>query len=204
MHFWTSDEPLVLASGSATRRLLLESAGVPVIVSPADIDERKVEQPLRSAGESPAAIAAHLARAKALAVSAEQPGRIVLGADQTLALGTTLFSKPASIEAARHHLQMLSGQTHSLHSAIALVRDGNPVFETVAEARLSMRDLSAAFIEAYLQAEGAGVCSSVGAYKLEGLGVHLFERIEGDHATILGLPLLALLPALRQFGYLLS
>ena len=201
---WLATDPLTLASGSGTRREILERAGIPIITHPADIDERAVEQPLRSAGASPAEIAAHLARAKATVIAERFPGRLVLGADQTLALGQELFAKPPTIAAARQHLQRLSGKTHSLHSALCLVRGGAVVFEGVAEAQLTMRALSEPFLDAYLQAEGQAVCGSVGAYRLEGLGAHLFSRVEGDQTTVLGLPLLSLLPALRQLGYLVG
>lgn len=196
--------PLVLASGSGTRRQLLEAAGVPVAVDPAAIDERAVEAPLRAAGALPAAVAAHLAAAKARAVAPRHPGRLVLGADQVLALGTALFSKPASAAAARDHLRRLAGHTHSLHAALCLVRGEATVFATVAEARLTMRPLSEPFLDAYLKAEGEAVLASVGAYRLEGLGIQLFSHVEGDHATILGLPLMELLPALRDAGALLA
>lgn len=194
----------MLASGSSARRTLLLAAAIPIDVVPADIDERAVEAPLRAAGAAPEAVAAHLARAKAAAVAALRPGRLVLGADQVLALGMELFSKPASVAHARSHLQRLSGRTHALHSALCLRRDDTELFEAVGTARLTMRPLSAAFLDDYLAAEGEAVCGSVGAYRLEGLGIHLFTAIEGDHSTILGLPLLALLPALRQAGVLLG
>ena len=202
--FWRGTAPLVLASGSSARRVLLAAAGIPLDIAPADIDERAVEAPLRAAGGAPDAVAAHLAAAKARHVSARHPGRWVLGADQVLALGPELFSKPASVAAAREHLERLSGRTHALHSAVCLVRDGAVAFETIGTARLTMRPLSRDFIDAYLEAEGETVCASVGAYRLEATGVQLFERIEGDHATILGLPLLELLPALRRAGLLLG
>jgi septum formation protein len=196
--------PLVLASGSTTRRTLLEAAGIPVLVDPAAVDERAIEAPLRAAGAAPAAVAAHLAAAKARAVAPRHPGRLVLGADQVLALGTEMFSKPASPLAARDHLRRLAGHTHSLHAAACLLRDGAPPFTAAAEARLTVRPLSDAFLDSYLMAEGDAVLASVGAYRLEGLGIQLFSRIEGDHATILGLPLLDLLPALRRAGALLA
>lgn len=201
---WRAAAPLVLASGSRARRDLLHAAGIPLDVVPADIDERAAEVPLRAAGAAPEAVAAHLAGAKAREVAARHPGRLVLGADQVLALGPELFAKPASVAAARGHLERLSGRTHALHSALCLVHDEAVLFETVGTARLTMRPLSAAFLDAYLAVEGDAVCASVGAYRLEGLGVQLFDRIEGDHATILGLPLLALLPTLRHMDLLLG
>jgi septum formation protein len=143
-----------------------------------------------------------LARAKAVAVSALLPGRIVLGADQTLSLNLRRFSKPADRHAAHDQLRMLAGKTHTLHSAVALVRDGREVFAHIEEARLTMRPLSDAFIARYLDSAGHSVTASVGAYQVEGLGIHLFERIEGDHFTVLGLPLLPLLRTLRAEGWL--
>lgn len=192
---------LVLASKSAVRRIVLEATGIPVEIDPADIDERGVEARLLSPKSGPEAAATLLAREKALSVSRRRPG-LVLGADQTLALGDRRFSKPADIAAAREQLKALSGQTHALHSAAAVARDGKIAFETVSTARLSVRPLSEAFLDAYLAAAGDRVKKSVGAYQLEGLGVHLFERIEGDYFTILGLPLLPLLAHFRQAGLL--
>ena len=145
-----------------------------------------------------------LAREKARAVSSRHSGQFVVGADQTLALGTRLFSKPAGSVQAAEQLRALAGNRHELHSAVAVARDGKILFETVAVAGMTMRPLTAAEIEAYLNEAGDAVTSSVGAYQLEGLGVHLFERIEGDHFTVLGMPLLPLLGALRQRGLLQS
>ena len=204
MPLWLSRQPLILASASATRKAILDGAGVPVEVRPAAIDERALEDQLMAAAAKPADVAAHLAQAKALAISMSAAGRLVLGADQVLNLDGRLFAKPVSIAAARQHLEALSGRSHELLSAVCLALDGRPIFEAVATARLRMRPLSDAFIDAYLDVEGKAVCASVGAYRLEGLGAHLFERVEGDHTTVLGLPLLTLLPALRQFGYCLG
>ena len=198
MALWLSDQPLLLASKSVSRRSLLQGAGIPIKVIAADINERAVEA--KAGLGDPGGVAALLAREKALAVPA--PGRLVLGADQTLALGQRRFSKPVDRTAARGQLKLLRGQVHMLHSTIAIVRDGNPVFEHCATARLTMRAFSDAFLEAYLDAAGAAVTASVGAYQVEGLGVHLFGRIEGEHSTILGLPLLPSLEALRREGVL--
>jgi septum formation protein len=143
-------------------------------------------------------VAALLAREKALAVAAQAPDRLVLGADQTLALGQRRFSKPTDRAAAREQLKLLRGQAHTLHSAVAIVRDRRPIFEHRATAHLIMRPFSDAFLESYLDAVGDAVTTSVGAYQVEGIGVQLFERIEGDHSTILGLPLLPVLAALRR------
>ena len=201
---WCWPTPLLLASGSATRRLLLSEAGIPVEAESPDVDERAIEASLAATGARPADIALALARAKAEAVSVRHPGRLVLGGDQTLSLDGRAFHKPSTTLAAREQIAALSGATHHLESAVALVRDGAVLFETVARAALTMRVLSPAFIAAYGAAAGDGVRDSVGGYKLEGLGIHLFERIEGDHATILGLPLLPLLQALRGLGALVG
>jgi nucleoside triphosphate pyrophosphatase len=196
MSLWCGQYPLVLASQSRTRQMLLANAGIEFEAVPADIDERAVQQ--ASGYSAPGDIAALLAREKALFVSSRKPGRFVVGADQTLALGTRLFSKPAGRAQAAEQLRALSGQRHELHSAVAVARDGKILFEAMAIAGMTMRQLGEADIEAYLNEAGDAVTSSVGAYQLEGLGVHLFERIEGDHFTILGLPLLPLLDFLRN------
>jgi septum formation protein len=200
MPLWQSADPLVLASKSVIRRTMLEAAGLPVVVAPADIDERAVEARagLVGAGE----VAVLLAREKARVASARSGPRFVIGADQTLALADQRFSKPAGRAAARDQLRALSGRTHELHSAVAVARDGRVLFCHVDVARLTMRTLSDRFLEAYLDEAGPAVTSSVGAYQLEKLGVHLFERIDGDHFTILGLPLFALLGFLRREGWL--
>jgi septum formation protein len=200
MTMWRGIQPLILASQSTARQALLANAGIPFEAIPAELDERAIE--LASALSAPGAIAALLARDKALFVSAKHPGRYVIGADQTLILGERLFSKPAGRAQAAAQLRTLAGQTHELHSAVAVARDGEILFEDVSIARMTVRPLDAAAISAYLDAAGEAVTTSVGAYQLEGLGVHLFERIEGDHFTILGLPLLPLLKFLRSRGLL--
>ena len=200
MGLWLAAVPLVLASGSVVRRQLLEAAGIPVEVRPASLDERAVEASAPS--DNPSAVAALLARAKALRVASDVPGRLVVGADQTLALGTRRFDKPADRAAERAQLQALAGRTHELHAAVAVARNEGVLFEHVAVARLTMRALSDPVLDRYLDAAGAKVTASVGGYQLETLGVHLFERIEGDHFTILGLPLLPLLAYLRAEGSL--
>jgi septum formation protein len=200
MSLWLADQPLVLASKSAIRGEILRAAGLAIEVCPADIDERTIEQ--GSAARDPGEIAALLAREKAHAVAARLPGRVVLGADQTLALGERRFSKPADRAAAREQLTLLRGQTHQLHTAIALVREGVILFEHREAARLTMRVFSDRFLEHYLDAAGAAVTASVGGYQLEKTGIQLFERVEGDHFVILGLPLLPLLLHLRQAGWL--
>jgi septum formation protein len=196
MTLWRGKTPLILASQSRARQALLTQAGIDFKAVPAELDERALQQ--TSGLSAPGEIAAHLARAKALAVSSRQPGGYVIGADQTLALGTRLFSKPAGRAQAAEQLRALAGRSHELHSAVAVARDREILFEEIATARMNMRRLGEAEIETYLDQAGEAVTTSVGAYQLEGLGVHLFERIEGDHFTILGLPLLPLLAFLRS------
>jgi septum formation protein len=193
---WLLAEPLVLASRSAARAALLAAAGIAVEVSPADIDERGVEA--KAAAQDAGGAAALLAREKARAVAALRPGRLVLGADQTLALGARRFSKPADRAAAAEQLHALRGKTHALHSASALMRDGEVLFQHADTARLTMRSFSDKFLAQYLDAAGDAVTASVGGYQLEKPGIQLFERIEGDYFTILGLPLLPLLDFLRR------
>jgi septum formation protein len=200
MTLWRGKYPLILASQSRARQLLLSNAGIDFEAVAAEIDERAVQQ--ASSLSAPGEIAGLLAREKALSVSIRQPGKIVVGADQTLALGMRLFSKPADRAQAAGQLRALAGRSHELHSAVAVARDGKILFETVTIARMTMRQLGEAEIDAYLDQAGEAVTSSVGAYQLEGPGVHLFERIDGDHFTILGLPLLPLLAFLRSAGLL--
>lgn len=200
MTVWLASAPLVLASRSAARCAVLEAAGIPIELCPADLDERALEAAATAA--DPTAIAAMLAREKASLVGKSHPGRLVLGADQTLALGPKRFSKPADRMAARAQLQALRGRSHELHAALAFVGDGSVVFEHVETARLTMRHFSDDFLDRYLDAIGDAVLASVGCYQLEGIGVQLFERIEGDYFTILGLPLLPALDFLRRRGCL--
>jgi septum formation protein len=200
MPLWLAARPLLLASRSAVRRAVLEAAGVPVEARPAPIDERGIEA---QSGLSQAdAVAALLAREKARAAAAGDPDRIVLGADQTLSLGARRFAKPADRAGAREQLCALRGNTHTLHSAIAVVRAGEVVFEHVDAAHLTMRNFSDAFLEAYLDTVGDAATASVGGYQLEGPGIQLLECVEGDHFTVLGLPLLPLLDWLRRAGLL--
>lgn len=201
MPLWLAGRPLLLASKSKVRRSLLIAAGVPVEVRPAELDERVVETDART--EEPNGVAAHLAREKAALASRSNPGCLVLGADQILALDGKRFTKAPDRAAARAQLRTLSGRTHSLHSAVACVQNGAVAFEHVSVARLTMRTLSDEFLDAYLDAAGEAALESVGAYQLEGLGSQLFERIEGDYFAILGLPLLQVLDFLRRQGCLL-
>lgn len=202
MALWLADQPLVLASRSKVRQKLLSAAGVPVEVRPADIDERGLEA--AAAVSEPGAIAGLLARAKASAAAAMCPGRLTLGADQTLALGTASFAKPADLTGARAQLCALRGRTHELHSAIAFVKDGQVLFEDVGVARLTMRTFSDRFLDHYLDTVGDTATTSVGGYQIEGPGAQLFERIDGDYFTVLGLPLFPALDFLRRQGCLAS
>jgi septum formation protein len=198
---WLAADPLVLASRSKVRQMLLAAAGIPIEIRPADLDERGLEAHAPSL--PPDAIAALLAREKAHAVARLNPGRLTLGADQTLALGAERFAKPAGRAAAGAQLRALCGRTHELHSAIAFVQDATLLFEHVSVARLTMRSFSDRFLELYLDAVGSAATASVGAYQFEGLGIQLFERVDGDYFTVLGLPLIAALDFLRRRGCLL-
>lgn len=199
---WIGAARPVLASRSPTRRLLLENAGIAVDVEAAALDERALENEFLAGGGSPAQLAARLARAKALEVSARRPGALCFGADQTLRLDGSLFHKPGDMDAAEQSLKRLAGRTHVLNSAVCVARDGAPLFEATQSARMTMRALDEGDVRRYLAAAGPAVLSSVGAYQAEGVGIHLFEAIDGDHWTILGLPLLSLLKWLRTNGFL--
>lgn len=196
MSLWRGKSPLILASQSSARKMLLVNAGLEFKAITADIDERGIQAASRLS--NPREIALLLAREKARAVSVLHPGSHVIGADQTLALGDRLFNKPAGRPQAMAQLRELAGNCHELNSAVAVAHDGKIVFEDVSVARMTMRQMTEAELSAYLGAAGDAVTTSVGAYQLEGLGIHLFERIEGDHFTILGLPLLPLLAFLRR------
>lgn len=189
---------LVLASSSPFRKTLMQNAGLAFEAQAAEIDERQIETGL--SGASPDQVALVLARAKALDVAGRHPGALVLGSDQTMSLGDRVYHKSRSIDEAREALLSLSGQTHRLNSAIALVRDRAIVWEHVAHAELTVRPLSEAFVDRYLERVGEKVFSSVGSYQIEGEGIQLFSRIVGDYFTIVGLPLLPLLEKLRDLG----
>jgi septum formation protein len=193
-------ETIILGSGSRFRRQLLENAGLAVEVDLPRIDERLAEQAVEGSGMTPAELAEILAEAKATEVSARNPGRLVIGCDQTMSLEDRLFHKPGDMEQARRHLLTLSGRTHELHSAVVLARDGNAIWRHVSTARLTMRDLDPAFIGRHLARVGEKALESVGAYQIEGEGIQLFDAVEGDHFTIVGLPLLPLLAELRGLG----
>ena len=195
-----SGERLILASKSAARRAMLEGAGVPFSVQVADVDEDAVKathDPADAAG-----LAVELARVKALAVSRHDPEAWVLGGDQTLAFAGGVVSKAASMTAARAQLAAMRGRGHQLHSGAALARNGQVVWSGVDTVTLRVRDFSDAFLDAYLAAEGDGLLTSVGSYRLEGMGAQLFEAVEGDYFTVLGLPLWPVLAELRRAGVL--
>jgi len=196
----TQKPELLLASGSPFRRQLLENAGLSFRVERSTIDERAVEKTLEGSNADPETVAEVLAEAKAVEVSERFPDALVIGADQTLSLGDEVFHKPADMEGARHHLLKLSGRTHQLNSAVVLARAGEVIWRHVGVARLSMRALDPAFIGRHLASVGEKALSSVGAYQIEGEGIQLFEKIEGDTFTIVGLPLLPLLQELRALG----
>lgn len=187
---------LILASASASRAQILRDAGIIFDVVPANVDE----DTMKASVEEPRALAEALASLKAFTVSASHPGQLVLGADQVLVLEGRVMSKAPDPETAAQYLRRLRGRRHVLISALALARGGAPVWRHTAVAALTMRDFSDAFLEDYLAREGEAVLGSVGCYRLEGLGVQLFETVEGDYFSILGLPLQPLLGALRGFG----
>lgn len=198
--FWLGEAPLILASGSATRLQLLEAAGLPVEVSKPVVDERLIEAEFLAMGGRPAGVAATLAEAKALSVSPARPGRVVLSADQMLTCEGRPFHKPENTVGAERQIAMLAGRKHELTSAFVLARDGRIIGAGASTAVLAMRPLTPDFIRDYVALAGVAATTSVGGYQLEGLGIHLFEAIEGDHATILGLPMLSLLAMLRNLG----
>lgn len=190
---------MILATQSAARRAVLSGAGVPFETVVAGVDEDAAKMLLLAKGATPRAVAEALAEEKALAVSRARGG-LVIGADQTLDLDGQLFDKAESLDQARARLQLLRGQTHQLHSAVAAAEGGAVVWRETVSARLTMRNFSDAFLDRYLADEGAAALGSVGCYRLEGLGAQLFSEIEGDYFTILGLPLFGLLELLRTRG----
>ncbi len=196
--------PIILASSSAARRRLLEAAGLTLAIRPTAVDEAEIKRGARAEGASAEDAATWLAALKAERVATREPNAIVIGADQILVCEGAWFDKPEHTDAARAQLRALRGKPHVLATAIVCQQGGRRLWQHLAQPRLFMRAISDAFLDAYLEAEGAAVTSSVGAYRLEGLGIHLFERIEGEHAAILGLPMLPLLGFLRQHGVLLS
>lgn len=201
---WLDSSLLILASGSATRVAMLRAAGVALEQQKPDVDERAVEAPLRAAGVNAADRALALASAKALDVSQRHQNRLVLGADQTLEAADHPGVKARDRAEARVFLKALAGRKHSLHSAVAIARGGTILFQSVETARLRMRALNDHFIATYLDHVGDESLSSVGGYRIEAEGLNLFDRIEGDHDVILGLPLLSTLSFLRRIGALAS
>lgn len=197
---------LVLASGSSGRAALLKGAGIVFDKNPADLDERAIEEALTVDGvcPDPMDVAVVLARAKAEHISSQEKDAYVIGADQVLALGDKIFEKPATMEIARENLLKFRGQTHYLHAAICVVRNGEMIWDHVETAAMTMRDFSSEFLGEYLVEAGDSVKTSVGAYRLEETGIHLFEKIEGDYFTILGLPLIPLLDFLREQKIIIS
>lgn len=189
---------LVLASASPFRKALLENAGLTFDVEPAQIDERAVEAALGDL--NPEDVATILAEAKAQDVSERNPGAIVIGSDQTLSLEGTIYHKASNMDEARRRLLALSGKTHELNSAIVLAKDGETIWRHLSVARMTMRDLDPGFVGRHLSNVGDSALASVGAYQFEGEGIQLFERIDGDYFTIIGLPLLPLLAQLRDLG----
>jgi septum formation protein len=191
---------IILASASPFRKALLANAGIEFTAIPADVNERALEAPLEGTGATPEDVASILAEAKAINVSESHPEALVIGCDQTLSLGDRVFHKPRDKEDARRHLLDLSGKTHQLNSAVVLMRDGETLWRDVSIARLTMRKLDPAFIGRHLAKVGDKALASVGAYQIEGEGIQLFEKIDGDYFTIVGLPLLPLLAKLRDLG----
>ena len=192
---------VTLASTSASRRTLLSQAGVTFEAGAPGVDEDMAKAALLAEGATPREVADALAELKAVRLSGRRQG-LVIGADQTLDLGGVLMDKAADVDEARKHLVRLRGRPHKLHAAVVVAQDGRPIWRDLQTATLWMRDISDGFLEAYLQAHGQAVLSSVGCYHLEREGVQLFERIEGDYFTILGLPMLGLLDLLRRHGAL--
>jgi septum formation protein len=195
---------LVLASGSASRKALLMAAGVAFTADPADLDEEALMAGLQMQGAAAAKVASELAQQKAVLVSRRHPGRVVLGGDSVIAFGGEYLSKCATLEAARALLARLAGHTHLLVSAAALARDGAVLWTHASPCQMTMRTLSPQFLDDYLAAEGSAILSSVGCYHYEGRGAQLFDTVDGDYFSVLGLPLLPVLAQLRKEGLLAS
>ena len=191
---------VILASGSAGRRMLLENAGVPFRVEIPDVDERTIEAAIEDSGATPAELALILAEAKAIEVSLRFPDVIVIAADQTMNMGDRLFHKPADMDEARRNLIALSGNTHELNSAVVVAENGTAPWSHVDTAYMTMREFSPAYVGRYLSAVGDAALKSVGSYQIEGMGAQLFDTAEGSYFTIVGLPLLPLLQVLREYG----
>ena len=191
---------VILASGSAGRRMLLENAGVPFRVELPDVDERAIEAAIDESGATPAELALILAEAKAIEVSLRFPDAIVIAADQTMNMGDRLFHKPADMDEARRNLIALSGNTHELNSAVVVAENGRAPWSHVDTAYMTMREFSPAYVGRYLSAVGDAALKSVGSYQIEGMGAQLFDTAEGSYFTIIGLPLLPLLQMLREYG----
>ena len=189
---------LILASNSASRKMLMTGAGLDFTTQAADIDERKIEAELTRKNATPPEIAVALAKTKAIEVSIKSPDTHVVGSDQVLSLDGRLLHKPADMSEAGDHIRAMSGRTHHLNCGVAIAHQGVVVWSDVSIARMTMRPISESFLEKYLAMSGEGILGSVGAYHFEGPGIQLFDRIEGDYFTILGLPMLALLAGLRE------
>ncbi len=203
MSLQVSDPPLILASASLARRAVLEAAGVVFETVPVAIDEVELKASASAEGREAAEIAQLLAETKALRVSRRRPEALVIGADQILLCEGRSFDKPGNLAEAREQLRFLRGRTHVLETAVACARSGEIIWHSRARPRLRMREFSEAWLDSYLAREMPGILNCVGAYRIEGLGIQLFEAVEGEHAAILGIPLLALLRFLRQHGVLL-
>lgn len=196
----TKSREVILASGSAGRRMLLENAGVRFRIELPDVDERAVETAIDDSGTTPAELALILAEAKATEVSLRFPEAIVIAADQTMNLGDRRFHKPADMDEARRNLIELSGRTHELNSAVVIAEAGKVNWHCVDTAYMTMREFSPHYAGRYLSAVGDAALKSVGSYQIEGLGAQLFDTVEGSYFTIVGMPLLPLLQVLREHG----